>query len=257
MKRSFTLVGVLFVFGLLLTTACKKQTDIYPSDPVSAYMNLHPGKYIRYRLDSTVYVFFGQRDSVISYQAKDVVDTLVKDGMGRPSWRVIRYLRDTASTNEADWRPVTTYLVTPTYQSMEVYEDYFRQVKLKIPIIEGSSWQGNSFLAQSPYYPEYDFGNDQDIQSWEYTYQDVGNSQTINNKTYDSTISVLQVDESSNIPITSPDVVASRTYWIEKYAKNIGLIYKEVIMWEFQPANGPNPGYYVGFGIKMTILDHN
>src|SRR5712675_1607520 len=108
MKRSFTSVCAWTIIMVLLTTACKKQTDKYPSDPVSAYTNLQVGKYVRYRLDSTIYVFFGQKDSIISYQAKDVVDAQVTDAAGRPSWRVIRYLRDTASTNEAAWTPSTT-----------------------------------------------------------------------------------------------------------------------------------------------------
>src|SRR5437660_1627405 len=125
MKRSFTSVCAWTIIMVLLTTACKKQTDKYPSDPVSAYMNLQVGKYVRYRLDSTIYVFF------------------------------------------------------------------------------------------------------------------------------------LQIDESLNVPIPSPDVSASRNYWIEKYARGIGLVYKEVVMWEYQPSSGPNPGYFNGFGLKMTILDHN
>jgi len=257
MKRSFTSVCAWTIIMVLLTTACKKQTDKYPSDPVSAYMNLAVGKYVRYRLDSTVYIFFGQRDTIISYQAKDVVDAQVTDAAGRPSWRVVRYLRDTASTNEADWKAATTYLVTPTYQQIEVSEDYLRFVKLKIPIIEGYSWLGNSYLPSFPYQPQFNFSNDGNIQNWDYTYQDVGASLTLNGKTYDSTISVLQEDESYNVPIPSPDVSASKNYWIEKYAKGIGLVYKEVVMWEYQPSSGPNPGYFNGFGLKMTILDHN
>jgi len=257
MKRSFTPVGVLPMLLLLIITACKKQTETYPSDPVSAYMNLAPGKYVRYRLDSTVYIFFGQRDTTISYQAKDVVDTLVTDAAGHPGWRVIRYLRDTASTNEADWRAATTYLVTSSFPTIEVYEDYLRFVKLKDPVYNGYSWLGNSYLPYQPYDVTIGFSNDQPMPGWEYTYQNVGATLTINGKSYPNTISVLQAQDSTNVPITAPDVLASKDYWIEKYAKGIGLVYKEVIMWEYQPASGPNPGYYNGFGIKMSIIDHN
>ena len=58
-------------------------------------------------------------------------------------------------------------------------------------------------------------------------------------------------------PIEFPDGLAYRNYWTETYAKNIGLIYKEVVMWEYQPPNSGNPGFRSGFGIKLTIIDHN
>jgi hypothetical protein len=68
---------------------------------------------------------------------------------------------------------------------------------------------------------------------------------------------VLQVADSSNVPIEFPDGLAYKNYWIEQYAKNVGLIYKEVVMWEYQPPNSGNPGFTSGFGLKMTIIDHN
>jgi hypothetical protein len=68
---------------------------------------------------------------------------------------------------------------------------------------------------------------------------------------------VVQAADSSNVPIEFPDGLAYKNYWVEQYAKNIGLIYKEVSMWEYQPPNSGNPGFISGFGIKLTIIDHN
>jgi len=94
--------------------------------------------------------------------------------------------------------------------------------------------------------------SDAGLQNWDYTYQDKNTSETINNKTYDSTVTVLQVDEEEYTP-----ALDFKNYWIEKYAKGVGLIYKEKVMWEHQPAVGSNPDYFQGFGIKLTIIDHN
>lgn len=121
---------------------------------------------------------------------------------------------------------------------------------------EGYTWKGNGYLPESPYQDLYQFSNDQDIQTWDYTYSNLGASTTINGKNYDSTVTVTQIDDSTNLPIVY-GVPASQTRWIEKYAKNIGLIYKEVVMWEYQPPTTTNSGYRHGFGIKLTILDHN
>jgi DNA modification methylase len=45
----------------------------------------------------------------------------------------------------------------------------------------------------------------------------------------------------------------STTYSIEKYANGIGLVYKEMIMWDYQPSSASK----TGFGIKLTMIDHN
>jgi hypothetical protein len=251
---SAIIAGVL-AYGIVFT-GCDKKSD-FTSDEVTDYMNLQVGKYVRYRLDSTRFVEFGQKDTVISYQAKDVVEATTTDNLGRSGWRVVRYLRDTASTNEGDWRATLTYEVIPSRQNIEVLEGNFRYIKLLIPIRDGNSWKGNGYLPENPYVDLYEFSNDEDIQTWEYTYQDVGASAMFNNKNYDNTITVLQIADSANLTPFTPGIPASKTYWVEKYARNIGLVYKEVVMWEYQPPTTSGGGYRHGFGIKMTIIDHN
>lgn len=256
MKKCFISViitGVLF--GSIQLTGCDKNDD-YTSDAVTDYMNLQTGKYILYRLDSTLFINFGQKDTVITYFAKDVVEGTATDNLGRDGWRIVRYLRDTGSTNENDWKPVLTYQVIPSRENIEVNEANFRYLKLALPIKEGLSWRGNGYLPDNPYVDLYEFSNDEDIQEWEYTYHDVGVSASFNNKNYDSTLTVVQIMDSTNLPLTS-GIPASKTYWVEKYAKNIGLVYKEVEIWEYQPATTTNSEYRQGFGIKMTIIDHN
>ena len=49
---------------------------------------------------------------------------------------------------------------------------------------------------------------------------------------------------------------ASKSYSLEKYAKGVGLIYQELILWEYQPNIGGTP-FKVGFGIRRSILEHN
>jgi hypothetical protein len=47
-----------------------------------------------------------------------------------------------------------------------------------------------------------------------------------------------------------------KSYGVDKYAKNIGLIYQELALWEYQP----NPGgaaYKIGFAVKRSIVEHN
>lgn len=247
----------LIAISVFIIYSCKKQTATVDTAEVSAYMSLETGKYIHYRLDSTRFIDFGQRDTVISYDAKDVVDGELTDASGRPTYRIVRYLRDVNSTNESDYRVALTYFVTPTRESIEIAENNLRFQKLRLPVTEGFSWHGNASLPVTPYYSLYEFSNDEDIHDWDYTYENVNQPMEINGTIYDSTITVLQVADSSNVPIEFPDGLAYKNYWVEQYAKNIGLIYKEVEMWEYQPPYQSSPGFRSGFGIKMTIIDHN
>jgi hypothetical protein len=169
----------------------------------------------------------------------------------------VRYLRDIASTSDEDYTATLTYFVTPTRESIELQEENLKFQKLRLPVNEGFSWHGNSFLPATPYYNIYQFSNDEDINVWDYTYNNVNEQAVINDNLYDSTVTVLQVADSSNVPIEFPDGLAYRNYWTETYAKNIGLIYKEVVMWEYQPPNSGNPGFRSGFGLTMSIIDHN
>lgn len=249
-------------YTLILSTAIilyacnKKDTSLNPTQLIE-YMPLQPGKYIHYRLDSMRFIDFGQRDTVVSYDAKDVIDAEVTDNLGRPTFRVVRYLRDLSSTNDEDYVAKLTYFVTPTREVVEVLEENLKFQKLRLPVNNGFNWHGNSFLPSTPYFELYQFSNDEDINLWDYTYSGVNEPAVINDNIYDSTVTVQQVADSSNVPIEFPDGLAYRNYWTETYAKNIGLIYKEVVMWEYQPPNSGNPGFRSGFGLKLSIIDHN
>lgn len=256
MKR-FSTPLVILLSAVAFVAACNKPGSIDSYAVEDFTNNLQVGKYIRYYLDSTLYISFGQKDTVIHYQAKDVVDGAITDGLGRPGFRIVRYLRDANSTNESEWKATMSYQAIPTRESLEIVEDNLRFVKLRLPIREGYNWLGNSYLPDGPYYKIFQFNNDQDIQSWNYTYQNVGVTEEINDDMYDSTVSVHQVEDSINVPITYPQSIALKNVWIEKYARNVGLVYKEVVMWEYQPPAGANPGFRHGFGIKMSIIDHN
>ncbi len=256
MKRSLILLGVITTSIFFFLTSCEKK-DTFVSEPLSSYMVMQPGKYIRYRLDSFVFINFGQKDTTIIYQAKDVVDAQISDENGRTTWRVIRYLRKFNSTNENDWTPNMAYQVVMSRNQVEVLEDNLRFIKLKLPVKEGYTWLGNSLLPESPYAARYQFTNDNYIRSWDYTYEDVGASAVINNKNYENTLNVWQSRDSINVPITMPANVGQRNHWVEQYAKDIGLIYKEVWIWEYQPPNGSPLPYKTGFGIKLSIIDHN
>lgn len=254
-KRFISLIAASLLFIGFQLTSCGDKKDDFTSDKIEEYLQMETGKYIRYRLDSIRFTDHGQSDTIVSYQAKDVVEGPVTDNLGRAGWRVQRYLRSYTSTDETDWRPLVVFTVTAGANFMEVNENNFRFVKLTTPIRDGRSWRGNGYLPSNPYKDLFELSNDEDIQEWDYTYSNVGAPLTLNNKTYENTISILQIADSNNVPLQA-GIPGSKTYWMEKYAKGIGLVYKEVEIWEYQPPTNVS-GFRHGYGLKLTIIDHN
>jgi hypothetical protein len=255
-KCLITVITAGVLFGSVWLSSCNKKDD-FTSDAVRDYLNMEKGKYILYRYDSLRFINFFQQDTFVTYQAKEVVEDSITDNLGRNGWRVVRYIRDWGDTAEINWRPILTYMVTPSDQNIEMKENNLRAIKLVRPITDGFSWRGNGFYPERPYGALYDFDNDQNIQTWDYTYHDVGATINLNGKDYENTIAVTQVADSANVPIVSLDVTGYKNLWTEKYARGIGLVYKEVAIWQYQGTVNGQSGSLTGFGIIMSIIDHN
>lgn len=258
MKTLRSTLVIIFLF-LVAAPACKKTVHFSPSNVTNYFYPLQVGKYVTYRMDSTNFYFYGQLDTTTSYLAKDSVEQATTDNSGRPSWLVVRYLNDTLA--QGTWTPDETYLVTPTVSTLEVLENNLRYIKLAFPIDNGFTWTGNTYLPYAPYQDFFDYSDDShlSLQLWDFTYQNVNKPFQTISQTFDSTATVLQINDSINVPITDPNSFASRTYWTETYAKNIGMVYRHTEMWEYQPPtpNGTQSGYKIGFYLTMRMVDHN
>ena len=252
-------LGALLIALVVTITSCKK-TISYPAIPLTDYfITLQVGKYVTNRMDSLNFYYYGQLDTITSYLAKDSVEGTSVDGTGATVWRVTRYLSDTSGDS---WRPTETYTVSPTTQTIDMTENNLRFIKLAWPMDLGFSWTGNTYLPYAPYQDFFLYSSYANLSlgGWNYTYMQVNQPFTVNNGTnYDSTTTVLQIADSTNVPITDPTSFASATYWSETYGKHIGLIYRHTEMWEYQPPtpDGSQTGYKIGFELTMSVVDHN
>jgi hypothetical protein len=260
MRKKLTFPA-LFAIVLLLIAGCNKTGSNFANLPLKDYsMPLQVGKYVTYRLDSLTFYYYGQLDTITSYLAKDSVEATTMDNMGRPSWVVVRYLNDTTGTGP--WTSSLSYLVTLTPQTMEVVENNIRFVKLASPIDVNDNWNGDVYAPINPYQDLFQFSNSDNtaFQNWNFSYQNINQPMTLSSGVFDSTVTVLQVNDSNNLPIAfNPDLFASKTYWSETYAKNIGLVYRHVALWEYEPpsADGSTASYKIGFEMTLSIIDHN
>ena len=126
-----------------------------------------------------------------------------------------------------------------------------------LPIKTKYKWKGNKYTPTNPYHSLYNFSNDDNMNDWDFVYDNIQTSANINGKTFSNVYTIEQINESINVPILSASSYAALTRSVEKYAKNIGLVYRELTLWEYQPnPGGPSP-YKIGFGIKMWLIDNN
>lgn len=243
-----TLLLLTIVASAVIFNACKKSTDVLAVASVSEYYPLQVGKYITYSLDSTVFINFGTKDTVIKYQVKHQVDAQITDNLGRPAYRVIRYIRKTAAN---PWVPDNTFSAVPTEFAVEFVENNMRFLKLKAPVRNGFSWKGNSYIDTYSLNSTVKYLDD-----WDYTYDSVNVKITQGAYTLDSTLKVAQRDEVIGNP-SDPNSYSERNFGAEKYAKGIGMIYRDFLHVEYQPPTPGRGGYKQGYGVRMVMIDHN
>jgi len=228
---------------LLFLASCKKTSEDFQTDEISDYAPLVVGKYITYSLDSLVFVNFNSTSAVRSYQVKYEVDAQITDNLNRPAYRIIRYIRKTAANS---FVPDATFMAINTGNALEFVENNQRFIKLRLPIREGYTWKGNSYI--DTYSLNSDFRH---LDGWDYTYADVGVLQE-----GIATITINQQDET--IGNTSDlNSYSEVNKGIEKYAKGIGMVYKLFLHTEYQPPTPGRNGFYQGYGITLNMIDHN
>lgn len=237
---------ILFVIIFLLFS-CKEveQLDVVRA---SELYPLAVGKSFIYRLDSTQPSSFGASLVTKSYLAKDSVDGSFIDAVGKRSFRIFRYLRDTAQTKP--WVFAATYSAHFDSTNIEYVDNSLRYIKLANPVSFNTSWKGNVLIntvLPSPYYY---------LDNWNYTYESLNEPFTTpQGITYENTYTVFQEDMQT--PATfSANQYNAKSYSKEVYAKGIGLVYKEFLYWIWQPTPAPARFQDDAYGVKLSLISY-
>jgi hypothetical protein len=252
---------------LLVATfySCSKKTEEFSTLQLEEILPLKEGQSITYRLDSLLFINGGKTAATFRYQSKHVVEGQTTDNLNRPTWRVNTYLND--SLGNGPWVLNGSYFITPLEKSVEIIENNLRVIKINLPVRNGFTWRGNSYLPDRPYSSIYATSIDENMDLWDFSYDNVSQTEQIGNRSIPDVTTILQIDESRNFPMVTDTIYASREYSMEKYAKNIGMVYREHVLWENQPRQrtvGSPPNLVitydpvrVGFGVKMWMIQRN
>jgi hypothetical protein len=240
-------LNIVLIFLTFITlNSCDKSEGVPASVNKDSYYPMAVGKYITYRLDSTVYVNFNTKKEVHTYIVQDKIDAITKDNLGNDAYRIRRMMRSNIDTTQ--WFDNATFLVIPTLQKTDFLDNNLRFTKLVNPVKEYTTWQGNSQInsvdAMLRFY-----------ENWDYYYEYVGIPDTVNNRPFPETVRVNQVDAVTGNP-RDKTAAYTITKSVEVYAKGVGLIYKDFLYEAWQVT--PTSNYDVNsFGVKLTILNHN
>jgi hypothetical protein len=243
-NMKYSTVGKVFYYCLLLVvfslvfSSCKTEKDTYTFDYQYDYAPIDSGHYVIYDVDSISYAYIDPvpiRDSA-RYQLKEEIGAVYYDNLNEVNLELNLYKRKDANSPWVFDRKWTVKRTTTNFQKREVDLQF---VKLVFPPQLGKEWNGNIYIDNNP-----------DFLDWNYHYTSVNEPFSINGLSFDSTLTVSEVNDTLNL--------VERKIRKEIYAKGVGMIYQEWEILDKQNILGNwQTGDLNGFRIRMRIAEHN
>lgn len=185
------------------------------------------GHWVEYAVDSTSYNDITSPPTITtsSYFLREEIDTSFIDASGYTNLIVKQYRKNSAA-DPWDLRQQGSFKITD--DNFQRYFNDLRFVNLIFPVRVGREWPGHSFLdVQNE--PTLDYLDDSRY-DWNFTYTAVDQNISIDSFALDSTLTVTQIDEEN---------LFEKKFSKEQYARNIGLVSKELIILSTQaPPSG-------------------
>lgn len=191
------------------------------------------GYYVVYDVDSFYHNDFTSKVDTFKFQLKEKIQSIYNDNQNRSTVRLERYKKNyskTISYSAMPWSLKNVWSENLTTSSGEKVEENIRYIKLKFPVKESQEWNGNA-------------QNTLGEKNYKYEFFDL--PRTIGGIHFDSVLQVTQYDDKfSNL--------VEHKYYVEKYARNYGLVYKQVIDVQSQPGS-PTPSGFFSIPIMQRI----
>ncbi len=214
-----TLVCLVFFFFSFFLFQCNSTVE----DPIDEsvygydYYPLEVGKYRTYKVDS-IQFDVGARDLPVvdssSFYLRVEIVEVYKDHEGIDIYRAERH-RGTSVDGPWDIVDVLTY--SRSVNQGFYTENNVRLINLVFPVEEGVIWDGNSYVKDDLIV----FINGESIEmfkGWNFEITSEGVAEEIGGNNYPETATIVQADT---------DNIIEKRYSTEKYAKGVGLVFRE------------------------------
>ncbi len=217
MKQIF---GILFISAIFSLTffSCKKDETL---DMGYNYFPDQVGRYVIYDVDSTYYdnFFSPVKISNFKFQIKEKIESAFTDNQNRPALRLERYVKHYDSLvpySTMSWTLKDVWMENRTTTTAEKVEENVRFVRLIFPVRKNQIWNANAQNTNS------------EVRDFIYEFVDVPLS--VGNISFGSVLETLYDDGGG--------ILTSREYRTEKYARDVGMIYRQEIVVASQPKSG-------------------
>ncbi len=208
------------------------------------YFPLEEGQYIDYQVEDIQYTILNPPDTS-RYQLRELIGEEFIDIEGNPAFRLERYRRADAN---APWALDSIWQIKRSTTQAIVIQNNQPLIKLVFPLGEGVEWVGTAFFRVNRTDTIIDpVTSDTTIQETfigdRYRVENFNKPLTFGDFSFDSTLTVIQSDDSSRISIDRRR---------EIYAANRGLIYKDGIVATYCTPSESCPFPEIEFGKKTT-----
>jgi hypothetical protein len=197
--------ATVFAFLLFLISACDQVDETPIETPGPEYFPLETGRYIVYNVDSTNILL--NAASTHTFQLRLSVGTSFANGEGNTTYVIQRHKRADATS---PWMPAGTWTAWKSIRQAVVSEGTTSYVKLQFPLSVGTGWDGNALNTK---------GGDENC-----------GDNTMQCDRYEVTETDPDVLVIQN---NDPDVLIRKDIRVEKYRKDVGLVYKEIEVLEY------------------------
>jgi len=225
--------AIVFCAMLAGFISCDKHHNEAPPDMGYDY---YPGKlhsYIIYDVDSFSYRQPANDSLKYKFQIKEKFEELFYDNQGRPTLKIVRYKKvynPNIPYSQMAWTIQDVWMANITKTDVEVVEENIRYTKLPFPVKNNSTWNGTAHA---------------DTVECDYNCKEFDVSSSYNGLTFAKTLTVNQSYSSTLIDYHNHN---------ERYARGVGLIYKEISDYSYQNGSVLTPGHrYEGIHYVMTI----
>ncbi len=247
---TYTVKYFLAITTLLFLFSCTTEEDNFQLETGEEYFPLAIGKYTVYEMDSTIYDPNGAemvRQSFTQLR-EEIVDTL-RNANDELVYKIEQFTR---LGDTLPWTIQNVYTASIVNNQAQRTEENLKFIKMTFPVRDNNSWDGNAFIDDGTIVLV--AGETIEMfKGWDYRIKEVDLVDTIGGQIFEPVVLIEQADNENAIELRSS---------VEKYAPNVGLIYKEISIFDTQCIEDCEGQPWAekaekGFSLKQRILEYN
>lgn len=245
---------LLFVALSVIWVGCEREVEV-PDDIDYSYFPLNTGHFVDYRVDSVLYNDFSMTVDSSTYYVREEVGEIQQNNTDAPYNLIYRYQRRDTFLSWSSPRVWTARL--DDYRLIKT-EENLPFIRMVFPLRNDKKWDGLVHVRRDTVivFDEQTGETIDMFKDWDdCVVSNFGEPYTVNGHYFPETATIVHVDKTNNI---------ERRYSVERYAKGVGLIEKE--MWILDTQCGGNIADCIGlpwevkaekgFIVRQSILHY-